>query len=59
MNERKNLQITLIKDFLLISDAKVIDTIFDFVVALQNDKVIKSETDDGWLTYVFIENRND
>ena len=59
MHEKRDLQITLIKDFLSASNEKVIDMVFDFVVALQNDKIVKSQTDDGWLTYVFIENRND
>ena len=48
----------LISSFLLTASEEQVAKVCDFVVALEQDKVIRSKSDDGWLTYVFLERKN-
>ena len=33
--------------------------IYEFITAVQNNKIVKSETPDGYVMYIFIEGKHD
>lgn len=46
-------------NYLAATDDQHIDRIYEFVVATSEGKVARTRTEEGWLSYVFVEKKND
>ena len=59
MDKSRSQTLSLAQKYLLGASDENVIKVRDFLVALENDRIVRSQTEDGWLTYIFVENKND